>query len=75
MSSGRQIRFTKTIIEPACGEHPSFIYASKDQLGEIVEEKLKATFPFKVRTDTSGEIFGVHKNEFEIVKDEDVKMV
>ena len=33
---GDRIRFTKTLTEEACGDHPRLLYASKGELGEIV---------------------------------------
>lgn len=33
---GKRILFTKTLIGPACEEHPTIMYAMKGEKGEVV---------------------------------------
>lgn len=62
---GTRIRFTKTLTEPACGDHPAFIYARKGELGEITGHGTREGYWAK--WDRWPHPFGLSPAEFEPV--------
>jgi hypothetical protein len=59
------IRFTRTLIEPACGDHPTLQYAREGEYGTIVGHGTREGY--WVKTDNWPEAFGASDTEFEVV--------
>lgn len=73
MEPNTRIRFTKNIFEAACGDHPTMVLARLNETGIILSENPNATYRYIVKTDLYEGEFGVNEDEFEVIKDEDVK--
>jgi hypothetical protein len=59
---GTKIKFTKTLIEPASGDSPSLLFATKDETGEITGH---GTYEgYWVKTDDWPNAFGASDSEF-----------
>jgi len=73
MKPDTRIRFIKTVIEPADGDHPTFLLANEGETGIIVEKKEKGhPYNYSVRTDHCQETFSVKTNEIEEIKEDNV---
>jgi hypothetical protein len=62
---GTRIRFTRTLTEGPTGDHPSYLYASTGELGEITGHN---DFEgYMAKTDNWPHAFGASPNEFEVL--------
>jgi hypothetical protein len=65
---GTRIRFTKTLTEPASGDHPALLYAKAGQTGEITGHGCREGY--WVKTDDWPNPFGAAPDEFEVLSPE-----
>jgi hypothetical protein len=61
---GTQIRFLKDLIEPACGDHPTLLYASKGDLATVTG--YNDFEGYMVTREKCGKEFGASAEEFEV---------
>ena len=64
---GTRIRFPRTIIEPANGDHPEFQMATAGDEGVIVSYNDGLHFNYEVRIDSWPQAFGVRDNDFDVL--------
>ncbi len=69
---GTRIRFPRTIIEPACGDHPEFLMAAAGDMGEVVSCDRGLPFPYSVKWDGWPHAFGAEEADFEVIEAGDV---
>jgi len=62
---GTRIRFTKTLIQAASGDHPTLLYAEKGTEGEITGHGCREGY--WVKWDRWPHPFGASRDEFEVV--------
>lgn len=67
LTIGTRIRFTRTLSDPASGDHPALLYATEGELGTIVPAQYGDAMWAK--TDSWPHAFGVDPDEVEIVVD------
>lgn len=65
-ASGTRIKFPRTIIESATGDHPEFLLASAGEEGEIVSYDETSVFPYSVKTDSCSYSFGAVEPDFRL---------
>ncbi len=63
LAIGTRIRFTRDLIEPACGDHPRLIYARKGETGTILD--YNASEGYMVQADANPGKFGAARHEFD----------
>jgi hypothetical protein len=65
---GTRVRFTKTIIEDATGDHPRFLLAEEGELGNVaVHYEFAHLYPYGVVADRCPNRFAVAGDEIEEV--------
>lgn len=70
---GDRIRFTRTLIEPADGDHPDLLYAKEGEFGSIVSFGT-CSEGFMVQTDSLPTSFGASIAEFEVIEKVEVRV-
>jgi len=69
LKAGTRIRFLKTLIEPADGDHPEFLMAKEGDLGRIVKKRsANSHWDYSVTWDGFQKPFCADRSEFEAVQ-------